>query len=280
MSKIKTYDECYFLNYDTCTDLQLYEIGRQACPPSYSYGPIVRNHFIFHYLFEGKGTLHLNGNQYHICAHQGFLISPNILAYYEADSKEPWSYAWVHLDGTKATDYFAQCGLSVEQPVFTPLHISSEMDHIMSQLLENNTRELFCIGKIYELFDCILTYSATKAPTTIDARLAYIKKIIDYIAIKYSEPVHMNDIAHACGLERSYMTRLFKDATGQTPYEYLSLYRIKKACHLLQHDNASIQNVAYAVGYSDSFTFSKAFKRSVGVSPSEYRERNAKLLAH
>lgn len=272
MSKVKTYDECYFLNYDTCADLQLYEIGKQACPPSYSYGPIVRNHYIFHYLFEGKGVLKLNGKQYRISAHQGFLITPDILAYYEADLSEPWSYAWVHLDGTKAAEYFAECGLTEEQPVFTPTVYTEEIDLIMTQLLENNTRELYCIGKIFELFDCILAQSVTKTPTAVDTRLAYIKKIIDYISIKYSEPILMNDIAHACGLERSYMTRLFKNATGQTPYEYLSLYRIKKACHLLEHSRASIQNVAYAIGYSDPFTFSKAFKRVTGVSPSEYRQ--------
>ncbi|SET18716.1 AraC family transcriptional regulator [[Clostridium] polysaccharolyticum] len=274
MPKNRTYDECYFLNYAACADLQLYEIGKQACPPSYSYGPTVRNHYIFHYLFEGKGILKLNGKQYTITAHQGFLISPNILAYYEADPTEPWNYAWVHLDGPKIRDYFQKCGLSSEQPVFKPSLDSNEIDLIMLQLLEHNTRELYCIGKIYELFDAMIAQSVTKEPANIDIRLTYIKKIIDYITIKFSEPIHMNDIAHACGLERSYMTRLFKDATGQTPYAYLNIYRIKKACQLLLHDSASIQNIAYAVGYSDAFTFSKAFKRQVGVSPSEYRGKS------
>lgn len=273
LTEKRTYDECYFLNYDTCTDVKLYEIGKQACPPSYSYGPIMRKHYIFHYLFQGKGTLHLNGQQYHIEAHQGFLLSPNVLAYYEADYEDPWNYAWVHLDGAKANEYFSAAGLTIEQPVFEQKCDSDEIDLIMMKLIEHNDREMYCIGKIYELFDCILAQSVTKTRVNIDTKLIYMKKIIDFISIKYSEPIHMNDIAKACGLERSYMTRLFKDATKQTPYEYLNAYRIKKACHLLESGGSSIQNIAYAVGYSDAFTFSKAFKRQVGVAPSEFRER-------
>lgn len=81
----------------------------------------------------------------------------------------------------------------------------------------------------------------------------------------------MDDIAHACGLDRSYMTRLFKEATGRTPQDYLMSYRMKSACTMLEKGNISIQNIAYSVGYSDYATFSKAFKRYIKVSPNEYR---------
>ncbi|MDO5520113.1 MAG: AraC family transcriptional regulator [bacterium] len=271
MITLRTYDECYFVNYDQFTDLQLYEIGRQACPPSYSYGPTIRNHYIFHYLFSGKGSLYLNGHHYTISAHQGFLISPNSLAYYEADRINPWHYAWLHLDGPKATEFFQMAGLSIDQPIFMPTQYPNSIDNIMTNLLLNNERELYCIGNVYELFDCITELSTTKFPKRVNPQLAYIKRIIDFICIKYSEPIHMDDIAHACGLERSYMTRLFKDATGRTPQEYLMTYRMKEACKMLQQDNISIQNISYSVGYGDSFTFSKAFKRHIGCSPSQYR---------
>lgn len=271
MSEIRTYDECYFLNYNQCSDLQLYEIGKQKCPSSYAFGPVMRRHYIFHYVFSGNGMLFLNNEQYKVSAHQGFVISPNVLAYYKASESDPWDYSWVHLDGPKIVELFQQSGMSVEQPLFMPANYSNKISFIMQELLENNNRELYCIGKIYELFDNIIYYSINSVHMEHNTKLSYIKKIISYINIKYSEPIRMDDIAHACGLDRSYMTRLFKEATGRTPQDYLMSYRMKSACTMLEKGNISIQNIAYSVGYSDYATFSKAFKRYIKVSPNEYR---------
>lgn len=278
MSLERTYDYCYFLNYNDCTDLSIYEIGEQACPSAYSYGPTIRNHYIFHYIINGQGILQINNQQYTITAHQGFIIPPNILAYYQANKENPWNYIWVHLDGPKTAEYFQRAGLSMKQPVFTPLCYPNSIENIMNDLLINNSKELYCIGKIYEFFDCIINLSTTKLPSSSNNKLTYIKKIIDFIHIKYSEPIHTDDIAHACCLERSYMTRLFKNATGQTPQEYLTSYRIKTACRMLKNNEFPIQSIAYAVGYGDSFTFSKAFKRYTKLSPSQYR--NMQLSDH
>ena len=83
----------------------------------------------------------------------------------------------------------------------------------MKEFLSSHHRELYCIGKTYELFDCLKRLSTNECMTTVNHKLAYIKKIIGYIHVKYSEPFHMDELAHVCGLERSYMTRLFKNAT-------------------------------------------------------------------
>jgi len=278
MALKKTYDERYFINYDSCADLQLYEIGCQACPPSYSYGPIIRSHYIFHYLISGKGTLTIEDKDYPVCAHQGFIIPPDILAYYIADSKDPWNYIWIHLDGPQAHESFQASGLHKANPVFISSEYPNNVESIMKEFLSSHHRELYCIGKTYELFDCLKRLSTNECMTAVNHKLAYIKKIIGYIHVKYSEPFHMDELAHVCGLERSYMTKLFKNATGRTPQEYLVSYRMKQARLMLEKGEFSIQNIAYAVGYGDSFTFSKAFKRNVGLSPHYYRIRYLKQL--
>lgn len=102
--------------------------------------------------------------------------------------------------------------------------------------------------------------------------LTYIQTTIQFIRQKYSDPIRIQDIADYCGLNRSYLTRLFKHATGYTPQEYLAQYRINQAKQLLEENGLSIQHIAYCVGYNDSFTFSKLFKRQTGFSPSDYRD--------
>ena len=91
--------------------------------------------------------------------------------------------------------------------------------------------------------------------------LTYIQNTICFIRQKYSDPIRIQDIADYCGLNRSYLTRLFKHATGYTPQEYLAQYRINQAKQLLKESSMSIQHIAYCVGYNDAFTFSKLFKR-------------------
>ena len=84
---------------------------------------------------------------------------------------------------------------------------------------------------------------------------------------KSSYRAHEN-IAFALGLNRSYLTRLFKEATGYSLQEYLLTYRMKMAIKLLSENKLSVSEIAEAVGYTDTFTFSKAFKRHFGQSPS------------
>ena len=273
MIQQKPYDECYFTNYDSYRDLCIYEIGKQACSPSYSYGPSIRHHYIFHYLLTGQGRLRLGDQEYTVHAHEGFIIPPNTLSYYVADSDNPWDYIWIHLDGSKIPELFQDIGLNDRNPVFIPSVYPNPLDSIMQEFLLNQNRELYCIGKAYELFDCLTQYSVHRQEAQADLKLSYIRKIIDLIYIKYSEPLHMDDIAHICGLNRSYMTKLFKRATGHTPSEYLHSYRMKQARKLLKNSDLSVQAIAYSVGYSDTFTFSKAFKRATGYAPLNYRQK-------
>ena len=66
--------------------------------------------------------------------------------------------------------------------------------------------------------------------------LTYIQTTIQFIRQKYSDPIRIQDIADYCGLNRSYLTRLFKHATGYTPQEYLAQYRINQAKQLLEEN--------------------------------------------
>jgi len=271
----KTYDECYFLNYSACDDISLYEIGRQKCPPSYSFGPIIRSHYVLHYVINGTGTLYLDRKAFIVRAREAFLMPPNVLCYYEADEDDPWNYIWIHIDGARVPEYLRRAGLDRGQPVFRCAQDTAPMEALLEDICKNNARELYCIGKLYELFEFIVNFSDTRVELVQDNRQKYVNVVLDIIRLKYNESITVKYLSEACGLERSYMTRLFKAAMGHSPQEYLINYRIRIARKLLYETDWPIRNIAYAVGYSDSFAFSKAFKRICGTAPGRYR---AKLL--
>ncbi len=273
MREINGADRCAFIDYNSSNDFYLFEVGSYQCEPCYSYGPLIRTESIFHYVISGKGHLILNGIRHEIHAHEGFLIPKNCMAYYEADAKDPWHYAWIHVDGPRARELFRQVELTESSPIFRPNSRCDEIYQTIIDIYDHLDEECYCLGKVYEFFNYLVTRHTVPEDAVSDPKLQYVKKVIRYIQVKYSEDISVEDIAFVCGLNRSYLTRLFKEATGYTPQQYLINYRIKKAKELLAESNETIQYIACLVGYTDTFTFSKAFRKIVGQAPSEYREK-------
>lgn len=264
-------DFCKFVNYENSDDFYIYELGTCKCDPLYSYTHYVVHRSIIHFVISGKGILEIDGTRYEVHEHQAFLIPEGTQAFYQADGEDPWEYVWFHIGGPKLLSLLKEAGLSAESPVYTPLADAGEIERLAFDTLHNYQREYYCVGNIYKICDYMIKNSAQRNDPGKNNSLLYIKNVISYIQIHYSENVKIETIAYVCGLNRSYLTRLFKEATGYSLQEYLLSYRMKVATRLLSEGNASIQDIAASVGYSDAFTFSKAFKRHFGKSPSEAR---------
>lgn len=109
-------------------DIRPYQYGWEECEPLHSFGPFVRNHYLFHYIISGKGMLYshaANGNihEYRLDAGQGFLICPGQINLYTADEKDPWKYVWIEFDGMRAEECLLQAGLEQSQPIYRPRSI-------------------------------------------------------------------------------------------------------------------------------------------------------------
>lgn len=106
-------------------DLRPYQYGWEECNSLHSFGPFVRNHYLFHYILNGQGTLFshaVNGeiHEYHLGAGQGFLICPGQINLYTADEKDPWKYVWLEFDGMRVPEFLLRAGLEQDQPVYFP----------------------------------------------------------------------------------------------------------------------------------------------------------------
>lgn len=271
---MKHYDECYFVGYDSYDDLSLSEVGCQKCFPDYNFGPIIRNNYVLHYLIEGSGVLYLNQKSFPVSSHQAFIVPPFLSAFYQADSITPWNYIWVHFNGQKAMDFLHKAGITPDDPIFVPVDDSLELEQCLYNILRHSKEEYYCIGNLYQMFQILIDTSSRKIDTENSAiQLNYIRNTIQYIKKKYADPIRVSDIADYCGLDRSYLSKLFKSATGYSPQEYLIYVRMNKAKKLLSESVLPVQRIAYSVGYPDPFAFSKIFKKETGYSPSEYREK-------
>lgn len=90
------------------------------------------------------------------------------------------------------------------------------------------------------------------------------------IAQGFASPLECTELAALCGVSVSSLNRLFREITGRSPTQYISDIRINYAKNELVNGFLNISELAERCGYADVYTFSHAFKRKVGVAPSEY----------
>lgn len=268
---------------ETFIDLGLYQFGWEHCAPSHSYGPAMRNHYLFHYILSGTGTLMADDNKgqtqtYQIKSGQGFLIFPNQITTYFADKNFPWEYVWLEFDGLRVKENLDLCGFSMDSPVYharfkdTCEIMAQEMLYIAKN---QNAAPLHLIGHLYLFFDAFIRSSSSmfsaKGSTLQDY---YIHEAISFIEQNFQNDITIEDIAHICNINRSYFGKIFKERLGRTPQEFLLNYRMVKATELLKLTQLSIGDIGKAVGYQNQLHFSRAFKNIYHISPREWRNQN------
>jgi AraC-like DNA-binding protein/ligand-binding sensor protein len=98
-----------------------------------------------------------------------------------------------------------------------------------------------------------------------------VRRAKDYIASHHSAPIKLDVIARALNISTFHFCRKFKQATGLTFVNFLSLARVERAKLLLQNKNLRISEIAYEVGFQSLTHFNRIFHKLVGHSPTQYR---------
>ena len=107
--------------------------------------------------------------------------------------------------------------------------------------------------------------------STSDGEL--LREITDYIMENISEPdIDISRICSHVGMSRSALYRKMKSLTGKSTGEFIQSIRMKYAAGLLSDGNKTVAEVAYAVGFTDPYYFSRAFKQVFGAAPAKWRK--------
>lgn len=100
-----------------------------------------------------------------------------------------------------------------------------------------------------------------------------VRRAISFIKDNYDRPLTLTEIAAFVDLSRFHFLRVFKAATGQTPYRYLNGVRVERARRYLERDELSVTEIAYLCGFATPSRLATAFRQETGLSPSAYRNR-------
>lgn len=259
-------------------DLKLFYCGTEDCDKGHSWGPAVKDHYKIHYIHSGKGVLKVGDKTFPLHAGQCFLILPNTVSYYKADTIDPWTYYWVAFNGINALSYLERAGFSSQTPIIQSTKDAEILECFHSMFTESSNQksgDLKLLSSLYDLFSIFIDSASSQNlyKKTTKNENGYIRKSIELIEMNYSSTIRINEIADSLGLSRKYFSKLFKKEVGSSPMEFLLNFRLNKACELMSLPHLNIGEISRSVGYDDQLLFSRTFKKFKGMSPSEYRNQ-------
>jgi AraC family transcriptional regulator len=145
--------------------------------------------------------------------------------------------------------------------------LAARPDRVASMFIEQ-TLDLLCCHLLR------VHSSLSRSPTSAPRRglLPWqVRRVTTYMRDRLDQDISLNELAGLLNLSRFHFCTAFRFATGQTPYEWLTIRRIERARDLLGNPTLRVTDIALAVGYSTPSAFSVGFRKVTGMTPTDFR---------
>ena len=269
----------YLLDKDST--LYMKTCGIQRCLPGYAYPHNGREGYHLHVVLSGRGVLKAEGKEYHVHKGQMFLLREKEDLFYQADLQDPWYYVWITYCGTNAEKYLAFAGFTEGVYVLDCNTDTMDFFRLVTEILERphlkTSSELYRMSLALRFLSLAIeswenSGEAEHRKSNLSAE-DYVRYAVQFMESNYSS-IKVSDVADYIGINRTYLTAIFKEKMQMSPQEYLMQVRMDKGRKLLLQTDVPINVVAQEVGYSDQLAFSKIFRKKNGLSPEQYRKKN------
>ena len=254
------------------------------------------------YVCDGKGYHMYDGVTYPVCKGELYIINSRTAhCFYPTDRANsdhlvvynvcflPEFISGINIQLPlliELTDIMLYKSLYSDEIIYSPdLKLTGSMRTEIEQLYEKMYLEFTSEGINYveilrlslcELLLKIHRFYKLNHPSTDNTISKYrhqlIPDCIEYLRNNYAQKITIEELSNNFFLSKSYLSSLFKKATGSGVVEYLQHIRIEKACELLSSTTLSITEIGAQVGYTDYRFFNKSFKKITGVTAHEYRK--------
>lgn len=133
-------------------------------------------------------------------------------------------------------------------------------------------REMFALNAL----EASLLWCDAQNPLSAQARLdSRVREAMDYLCRNLDAKITLETLASASHLSVSRFAHLFREQAGMTPQQFLERQRLSRARQLLERTGQTVQAIAAEVGFDNPFYFTLRFKKHTGLSPRDYRKREA-----
>ena len=234
------------------------------------------SYFVLEYVYGGEGVFTINGKNYHLQKNSLLLIPTKTVTHTVSSETNPLKFYYIAFYGINCASILSKAGFDDKNAVIfcedgKVLGFFKKIYNLSFNVSINNyiKRQI----QFLSLLNLLLEKTAPEIRTESKASV-HVRTIQEFIHKNYAEPINASIIADALHMDRTYLSKIFKQQYSISIIEYLIRYRLEKAMFLLTSTNDKITDIAIKCGFTDNKSFYIRFKQKNHCSPKQYRAWN------
>jgi len=263
--------------------LARHPLTRDCYPTAMGYYPSARGHRmerqrhddnLLLYCVDGGGELEAGGQRYAVGGGDLVLLPQGVGHVYQAGRADPWTIYWVHFQGVSTRVFMDYLGYRQRRPVVhsgvSPVLLAA-FNSLLAVRRTGYSTGAF-INAANQLRHLLTQFAMetgrqrARHPGALD-----LEAIQAYMQDNIHSLLELDDLAAVAHLSRYHFSNRYKALTGYSPVKHFMHMKIEYACQLLDSTDLSVKAIAGQLGYGDPLYFSRLFSRTMGMSPSAYR---------
>ncbi|MEF9917115.1 MAG: AraC family transcriptional regulator [Lachnospiraceae bacterium] len=228
-------------------------------------------------LYSISGVVRFTKNQNTQYVHQDNIIvsACNTPLTFTRTTKD-WTFFYIVICGSHAKKYYNL--IRTPSCVLPASPLNHTLDYFIEAVSLNFKKEVYTDMQaslivhniLFELYR--ISYNVLKAKAIIPVQETIVNQALRYISVHYKKDLDIDTICNEVNFSKYYFCKIFKEHTGITIHQYVNEFRVNKSKELLSYSKLSINAISTNVGFKNTLTYSRAFKNSMHMTPSEYRK--------
>lgn len=230
------------------------------------------NSLLITHIIDGTFTFIKNGK--HITARAGDTVILDCYKPHEYYTNDSFESIWIHLCGANSFELFQEIEKNDGNLVKCRdiQHVRKLLFRIYNGISgDNPPSELNMSLDIYKLFAELLNPQSIKSKDS-NSYEENIQDIKNFILDNLNESLSVQKLADRAHMSTSHFSRVFKQQTGFSPYDYILISRLNRAKDLLQKTEMTVASIAYETGFNSESNFICFFTENEGISPGKFRK--------
>lgn len=257
--------------------LKLVNVGSAKYTGDWHSVPHTHSYAELFYVMGGMGHIQVDQELYPLSAGQLVILNPNVMHTEVSRNASPLEYVVLGIEGLELG---ADSGGESRFKILDHHDIDSITGCLLAILRETREALPGCdtICQAYlEILVTRLMRSIHVAVSDLPAASANSQCVAvrRYIDAHFKETLTLDVLAEMAHINKYYLAHSFKEEFGVSPINYQLARRIEEGCYLLQQTDLSLAQISRILGFSSSSYFSQVFRKTKGISPSDYRRQNA-----
>lgn len=267
--------EVYFSSpSQTAKKIYFYPIsaGHFFCVDGYHLVRKNYNSLLVTHILDGNFTYIKDGK--HITARKGDTVILDCYKPHEYYTSDSFESVWIHIAGANSYELFEE--IEKNQGNLIKCKDIQHLRKLLFRIFDGMkgdipTTELSVSLDIYKVFTELLNPQSAKSKGESSYEDS-IQSVKEYIAENLNEHLTVGRLAGVVNMSSSHFSRVFKQQTGFSPYDYILISRLNRAKYLLQVTDMTVAAIAYEIGFNSESNFIYFFTENEGISPGKFRK--------